>query len=150
MKTYNNQDTRYKLQTMSKFQFNNESKNSLFGYWKLVIVWLLFLVTCILPPLMAGQYDLKEMTPEVQAALNNRKTRYETLQTLKANNAVTENKSGYVEAAGGDAQTQAIIAQENADRRTIYQAIVDQNNLGSGGLAAVEKAFAEIRQEKEH
>ncbi|HTL47539.1 MAG TPA: DUF1318 domain-containing protein [Verrucomicrobiae bacterium] len=94
----------------------------------------------------AAQYDIKHMTPEIQQALQNRQNRYEELGRLKASGAVGENTSGYVDALQGGGTD--LVSAENADRRVIYNAIVEQNGLGPGGLSQVEKVFAEVQREK--
>ncbi len=105
------------------------------------------LMTVLSAPLaMAASYDLKEVTPEVQQALNNRKQRYEQLQQLKSSGAVGENTQGHVAALKSTAAQ--IVSDENQDRRTIYNAIVQQNNLAPGSLAQVQQAFAEVQREK--
>ena len=93
----------------------------------------------------AGQYDLKEMTPEVKQALANRQQRYEQLQQLKAAGDIGESNQGYVEALKGGA---SLAAAENQDRRVIYNAIVSQNSFGSGGLSQVQKTFADVQKDK--
>jgi uncharacterized protein YdbL (DUF1318 family) len=93
----------------------------------------------------AGQYDLKEMTAEVKQALAGRQQRYDELQQLKASGQVGENNQGYVEALKGGG---SIVTAENQDRRVIYNAIVSQNQFGPGGIAQVQKAFAEVQRDK--
>ncbi|MDP3921169.1 MAG: DUF1318 domain-containing protein [Candidatus Omnitrophota bacterium] len=97
--------------------------------------------------LQAGQYDLKEMTPEVTQALKNRQARYGELQDLKTQNSVGENSDGYVTALG-DGSASGIAAAENRDREVIYRAIADQNQLGPTGLKVIETVFAEVQREK--
>ena len=96
----------------------------------------------------AGAYDIKEMTPEIQNALSSRQQRYAELQQLKAQGAVGENSRGYVEVLKDGGNAGSIAASENSDRKVIYQAIVQQNNLGPQGLGAVETAFAEVQRDK--
>jgi uncharacterized protein YdbL (DUF1318 family) len=48
----------------------------------------------------------------------------------------------------GGASSGAIVASENRDRKVIYQAIVDQNNLGAGGMAQVKLVFGDVQREK--
>ncbi len=94
----------------------------------------------------AVQYDIKEMTPQIQQAVTNRQNRYEELQNLKNQGAVGENNQGYTDAL--DSTAAALVSQENSDRRIIYQAIADQNNLGSNGLSLVQSIFSEVHEEK--
>jgi len=94
-----------------------------------------------------GQYDLKEMTPEVQAALDNRRDRFEQLRELKAKGIVGENNRGYVEALEGDPQAESVVQAENRDRRIVYTTVEKQNNL-TDALSTIEKVFAQVQREK--
>lgn len=96
--------------------------------------------------LEAGQYDLKEMTPEISAAIKSRQARFTELENLKARNQVGENNRGYVSALSGDAA--AVVENENRDRAVIYRAIADQNGLGATGMQVIETVFAEVQREK--
>ena len=95
-----------------------------------------------------GSYDIKEMTPQVQAAVDARKERFSELKTLKAQGMVGESNRGYVEVLGGGGPVKALVTAENRDRRAIYEAIIEQNGLGSGALATVEGVFAEVQRKK--
>ncbi len=106
---------------------------------------ILFCFSVLTPVLHAAAYDIKEMTPAVQNALSGRQGRYDELKLLKAQGTVGENNQGYVEALSGDGSA---VAAENADRRVIYSAIVEQNGLGGQGLAQVQKVFAEVQRDK--
>lgn len=113
---------------------------------KTVITTLtLGILTCA-PLSWAGSYDIKEMTPEIQQSLSSRQARYSQLKQLKSEGAIGENNQGYVEALSGAGNSLA--SAENADRRVIYSAIVQQNNLGGSGLAQVQKVFAEVQRDK--
>ncbi len=96
----------------------------------------------------AGSYDIKEMTPEVKAALDSRRERFEQLRGLKEKGIVGENNRGYVEVVSEDATAQALVEAENRDRKFIYQTIVAQNNLGADALPTVEKVFAQVQRDK--
>ena len=96
----------------------------------------------------AAQYDIKTMTPEVQAALSNRQARYESLQQLKSQGTLGENNHGYVDVLNATPGASEIAGAENGDRRTIYQTITEQNNLGAAGVGVVETVFAEVHHEK--
>ena len=97
---------------------------------------------------LAGKYDIKEMTPPVKKALESRRERYDKLEFLKTDGVIGENNSGYVEVLKSGQGAESAVNAENADRKTIYKAIVEQNNLGSGALSAVEKVFAEVQRNK--
>lgn len=110
-----------------------------------VFALLLTAVTCA-PLVWAGSYDIKEMTGEIKNALSGRQDRYSQLKQLKSDGAAGENNQGYVEALSAAAKS--VANAENADRRVIYSAIVQQNNLGGSGLAQVQKVFAEVQRDK--
>lgn len=90
----------------------------------------------------AATYDIKEMTPEIQAAISGRQARYAELQAAKQAGAIRETNDGLVSGA------EPLASAENRDRLVIYQAIANQNNLGPDGLAIVQKTFAEVHQER--
>ena len=94
-----------------------------------------------------GKYDIKEMTPEVKTALENRRSRFDQLRDLKAKGLVGENNSGYVEVLGNDPSARSLVDSENNDRRVIYKAIEVQNYL-SGALETIEKVFAQVQRDK--
>ncbi len=94
-----------------------------------------------------SQYSIKEMTPEVQAALDGRKNRYEKLRSLKEKGSVGENNHGYVQALSEDAQVQELVEAENKDRRFIYKTIEQQNSL-ENAMNTIEKVFAQVQRDK--
>lgn len=91
----------------------------------------------------AANYDIKQMTPEVREALAGRQSRYSQLQMAKQSGAVSENNEGLVSGSS------PLVSAENNDRLVIYQAIANQNNLGSSGLSQIKRAFAETIRERE-
>jgi uncharacterized protein YdbL (DUF1318 family) len=95
-----------------------------------------------------AQYDIKTITPDVKAALEARKGRFSELKALKAKGLVGESNRGYVEAISGGADVKALVNAENKDRKAVYQAIVEQNELGDGVLATVEGVFAGVQRDK--
>ena len=107
------------------------------------LVFLMGLSLCF-----ASQYDLKTMTPEVNQALKGRQARYQQLQSLKRAGIVGENNRGYAEVLKSDPAALTLVTAENADRSVIYQALVSQNELGPNGMKEVEKAFADVQNEK--
>ncbi len=96
----------------------------------------------------AQGYDIKTMTPQVRSALEARKERFSELKALKANGQVGENNRGYAEALGGGADVRGLVSAENKDRKAVYQAIVEQNELAGGAIATVEAVFAGVQREK--
>ena len=109
----------------------------------LIPFFLLSLVSLI----QAAQYEIKEMTPEVKTALENRRNRFDQLQALQAKGIAGENNRGYVEVLIDDPQARALAESENKDRKLIYQTIEEQNNL-SDALATIEKVFAQVQRDK--
>ena len=105
---------------------------------------LLFIST---PGFTQTQYNIKEMTPEVQAALEARKARFEQLRALKDQGLMGENNHGYVEALRDDEQAKTLAEAENKDRKFIYKTIEQQNNL-TDAMATIEKVFAQVQQDK--
>jgi uncharacterized protein YdbL (DUF1318 family) len=95
-----------------------------------------------------ASYDLKERTPAVTAALEGRRDRFSEIKDLKARGALGENNRGYVEVLSGGGDVRSVANAENADRKVIYQAIVEQNGLGASALATVEGVFAGVQRDK--
>lgn len=98
--------------------------------------------------LLAATYELKTMTPEVEKAIAGRQARYSQLESLKAQGTVGENSRGYVAVLKESAGVRSLVDAENNNRRIIYRAIVDQNQLGPEGLGVVEDVFAEVQRDK--
>ena len=94
-----------------------------------------------------GTYDLKQMTPQLQDALNSRRDRFEELRALKAAGAIGENDHGYVEVLKPTIGADAIAAAENKDRKMIYQAIAQQNGL-ENAVSTIESVFAQVQRDK--
>jgi uncharacterized protein YdbL (DUF1318 family) len=108
----------------------------------------IILLVCIFSlNVYAAQYDLKEITPAVQTALENRRSRFSELEDLKQKGLLGENNKGYVEALKSGDNAQAIAAAENKDRKTIYKAIAEQNNL-SHAFDVIESVFAKVQRDK--
>ena len=98
--------------------------------------------------LSAAEYDIKEMTPEIQNALNGRQARYGQLQELKASGVLGENNQGLVKVLKEIPGANEVTSAENADRQVIYNAIAEQNGLGAAGLPKIQQVFAEVQREK--
>jgi uncharacterized protein YdbL (DUF1318 family) len=96
----------------------------------------------------AADYDYKTMTPNIEKALKNRQARYQQLQRLKQEGEIGENNKGYVTSLKGNSAAATVTADENQDRRVLYEALAEQNKLGSAGLLEIQKAFAAVQQEK--
>ncbi len=108
---------------------------------------LLFTPCFTATPTYATEYNLKQMTPEVEEALLNRKARFDELESYKAKGIIGENNQGYVELLGDDAQARDIVKVENKDRKTIYQTIAEQNGI-TDQIGDIGKVFAQVQHEK--
>ena len=114
----------------------------------LLVLASLFVPLVYAHPILAqGKYSIKQMTPEVEAALESRKNRYEELSALKQKGIVGENNQGYVAVISSDPQAEALVAAENGDRKIIYQTIAEQNDL-KDQINVIEKVFAEVQRDK--
>ena len=94
-----------------------------------------------------GKYSIKEMTPEVKQALDARKERFNQVRSLKASGILGETNQGYIKVLQDDANASMIAAQENQDRKIIYEIIAKQNGLESA-LSTIESAFAQVQRDK--
>ncbi|MBI1953703.1 MAG: DUF1318 domain-containing protein [Candidatus Omnitrophica bacterium] len=102
----------------------------------------------LVSPAYAESAELKYTTPEVQAALDSRRNRFEKLKTYKAQGLVGEDNQGHVASFGGDANVASLVEAENRDREVVYQAIVQQNNLAPAAIETVRSTFAQVQREK--
>lgn len=110
----------------------------------------ILVIAALLTPLSVwaeAKYSLREMTPEVSAALEARRGRYDELADLKAKGVVGENDRGYLQALVSDPEVESVVAAENTDRKLVYQTIAEQNNL-AGEMTTIEKVFAEVQHDK--
>ncbi|MBI4309032.1 MAG: DUF1318 domain-containing protein, partial [Candidatus Omnitrophica bacterium] len=110
---------------------------------------LLAAVLFVLPGVLwaDGKYEIKQMTPDVTAALGSQKNRSEQLKELKAGGTIGENNLGYVEVLNDDPKARDVASGENQDRAVIYKAIAVQNNV-IGSMGSIEKEFARQYREK--
>jgi len=103
---------------------------------------VMFAVSCF-----AGDYDLKEITPDVKVALEGRRARFDDIAGLKKDGVIGENNKGYVDVLASGASAEAIAGAENEDRKVIYTAIAEQNGL-TGAFRVIEDVFAQVKREK--
>ncbi len=96
---------------------------------------------------LAQNYDIKEMTPAIKQALDNRRARFNELQKYKQTGAIGEDNHGYVAVLSAGGGASAVASDENRDRRVIYTAIAEQNNL-SHAMGTIEGVFAEVQRQK--
>ncbi len=112
---------------------------------KIILFLLVFLF--VVPVFAEGKYDIKQMTPEVQNALNGRRDRFDQLRALKSSGAVGENNHGYAEVLKQEGPAGDIVAAENRDRKVIYQTIAEQNGL-ENAISTIESVFAQVQRDK--
>lgn len=75
------------------------------------------------------------------------KDRLPTIKALKVKGMVGENNEGYLEFLGKGRENESVVAAENADRKTVYEAIAAQQNVG---VDVVERhRAAQIRENAE-
>jgi uncharacterized protein len=115
---------------------------------KLCVVMMAVMFVAGMAGQAMAQYEIKVMTPVVKSALEGRKARFGELKALKAQGVLGENNRGYVTALSGGTAVEEIAASENTDRKAVYQAIIEQNSLGAGAMATVEKVFAGVQRER--
>lgn len=116
----------------------------------LKILFFTMIFTAAMTPLSAraeAKYALKAMTPEVSAALDARRARFDSLADLKNKGMVGEDNQGYAKALVSAPEVEVIVAEENNDRRVLYTTIAAQNNL-AGEMGTIEKVFAEVQRDK--
>ncbi len=111
------------------------------------IVMSLLAVMIALPVFAEGKYSIKELTPEVQSALDNRRERFDQLRALKTAGEVGENNKGYVDSLKSGPAVDSIVVAENQDRKTIYQTIAQQNGL-EDAVGTIESVFAQVQRDK--
>ena len=97
--------------------------------------------------LAEGKYSIKQMTPQVQEALDNRRNRFGILKQLKSQGSLGENDHGYVQVLKSQGNADSIAAAENNDRKVIYQTIAEQNGL-EGAIGTIESVFAQVQRDK--
>ena len=108
----------------------------------------LLLVLFTAGTVFAGEYDLKQITPAVQKALDGRRERYNLLEQLKNEGKIGEGRDGFVVNLTGDADAEPVVAAENKDRNVIYNAIVQQNDLPETEIHTVRRVFADTQRSK--
>ena len=72
-------------------------------YWYLLILSFFFI---------AAAYDIKEMTPAIEQALQNRQARYNQIQQMKEGGVLGEDNKGYVKVIRPLPEADAIVDAE--------------------------------------
>ena len=102
-----------------------------------------------IPNAYAQAPGLKYLTPETQAAIDARKSRFSRIQDLKSQGLIGENNQGLLEGRGeATPEASELVRGENADRDLIYRTIVEQNGLPADEIAKVRRAFAEEQRDR--
>ena len=89
-----------------------------------------------------------ELSPEAMAAVNSRRDRYAQLKQYKAQGQIGEDNQAHVKALGGGSAAEALAADENRDRETIYQMQVAQKGLPADAINAIRATFAQEQRER--
>ncbi|HCG77272.1 MAG: hypothetical protein COZ37_03885 [bacterium (Candidatus Ratteibacteria) CG_4_10_14_3_um_filter_41_18] len=93
--------------------------------------------------------ELKVHTPEIEKALASRKARFPQIKEYKRQGVIGENNEGLLEIRGNaEIQVQRLVKEENKDRMTIYQTLVQQNNMSPGQLKVIQEQFAATRRKR--
>jgi uncharacterized protein YdbL (DUF1318 family) len=112
-----------------------------------------FVLFCSISAILAtyvmaqSKYSIRQMTPEVSSALENRKARFEQLRELKAQGVIGENNQGYLTVLVEGKGAEEVVQKENDDRKVIYQTIAEQNDL-KDELQTIETVFAQVQRDK--
>jgi len=89
-------------------------------------------------------YADEGLGPDVEQAALRRRDRKAQLSQYESGGVIGENASGLIEARGrADAQANALISAENADRMIIYSAVAQKNGTS---VAEVQKLYAKRLQ----
>lgn len=102
-------------------------------------------------PAEAQVPELKTRTPEVMASIESRRQRFPQVQQWKQRGCIGENSQGLLEARSGQGcspEVTTLIRAENRDRMTLYQTLLQQNNMPPADLARVQAAFAKVNRER--
>lgn len=117
------------------------------GLLSILMCAVLLASCCVSTSAYAAEYNLKQMTPQVEQALLSRKARFDNLEAYKAGGVIGENNRGYVELLGLDSRAADLVGAENRDRKVIYQTIAEQNGIALQ-MDVIEKVFAQVQHEK--
>jgi uncharacterized protein YdbL (DUF1318 family) len=95
--------------------------------------------------------DINVRNAEIDAILDRMQKNFEQYKPFKDNGSVGENLSGYLEerkegssALSGDDQKnlRKLITRENRDRKDLYNALLEANNMDKSNLSKMEGIFA--------
>jgi uncharacterized protein YdbL (DUF1318 family) len=95
--------------------------------------------------------DIRTRTPEVQALVESRKSRYPQLAAAMAAGCVGERSDGLVAARPARAcppDLESLLAAENHDRTRLFTTIVAQNGMPAADVARVHAGFARRNRER--
>ncbi len=87
----------------------------------LKVLWIFFIFGAISATQVLGA-DLGTIKERM-------KDRLPTIKALKVKGVLGENNQGYLEFLGSKRENEPVAAAENADRRKVYQAIANQQNV---------------------
>ncbi len=85
---------------------------------------------------------------EVQAAIESRKARYQTIKDYKRQGLIGENNKGYLTAFSEDSTVKNLVEQENRDRIIIYKSIVEQKGYPKDAISQIEDVSAQEQRDR--
>jgi uncharacterized protein YdbL (DUF1318 family) len=105
---------------------------------------------------IAHAQDINQSSPRVRQLADSMKARFAAVQSIKGTGAVGENNRGFLELIKPDAiddpeernKVQTVIAEENADRKSLYQEIARINRDQNLSIGTVESIYAVERIER--
>ena len=89
-----------------------------------------------------------ELSAEAMEAVTARRNRFAQLKAYKSQGLIGEDNQGHVRALGGGTAVQQMVADENRDRETIYQAQIAQKGLPADAITTIRAAFAAEQRER--
>ena len=108
----------------------------------------------ICPPAYAAEVDFNIDTPEIRAITERRKGRFAKIDALLTKGAIGEGKDGYLKEKDirslplkEIAEARKLVREENKDRKGLYEAIADANDIDADKIPDIGVEFAqEIRE----
>jgi uncharacterized protein YdbL (DUF1318 family) len=95
--------------------------------------------------------DIRTRTPEVQALVESRKSRYPRLAAAMVAGCVAERSDGLVESRPARAcppDLESLVTAENHDRTRLFTTIVAQNGMPAADVTRVQAGFARRNRER--
>ncbi|MBM3253739.1 MAG: DUF1318 domain-containing protein [Candidatus Omnitrophica bacterium] len=97
---------------------------------------------------LTGLIEYAYAQDEVQAAIESRKARYQTIKDYKRQGLIGENNKGYLIAFSEDSAVKNLVEQENKDRLIIYKSIVEQKGYPRDAISQIEDVSAQEQRDR--